>query len=193
MDRVSTERCSRVIYVDLDDFCEDNTSLKLLEDIKRDIPGFRVTLFTIVGRSSKGFIDRINDDYDWIRMVPHGWEHRTSRECEHWSYDQSLDYLWMVTNNYPKLKPGFKAPGWQISDGMYCALAEMKFWVADQLYNNKRRPAGLPVYLLDSPDKIHGHIGHLGGFNANELSLILPQIMTVKDREFGFIEDAIYV
>ena len=86
---------------------------------------------------------------------------------------------------------GFKAPGWQISDGMYQALLEEGYWVADQSYNNERRPKELKAYILDSGNKIHGHIGHMGGHNENEIEYLLDTILALKEKDFAFIKDVI--
>lgn len=171
-------------YVELDDFCEGNTSFHLLQKIKEEIPSFKVTLFTIVGRCSHQWLESMKK-IEWIDMVPHGFFHDTPRECQDWSYDKSMLYLKYIEQF--GLTKGFRAPGWQISDGMYKALFENHYWVADQTYNDKRRPFSLRAWLLNNPNFIHGHIGHLGGHNPNELSLILPSIK--KHNDFGFVKD----
>lgn len=179
---------SNTAIVDLDDFHESNHSLEQLLDLRARLPGFRVTLFTIPANCSDDFLSFIRDRYgDWVDLVPHGWQHLTSRECQHWTVAQMRRYL--DTIEPLKLTRGFKAPGWQISQGCYEALAERGYWVADHVDNAARRPAGLAAYLLDSPIKVHGHIGHMGGFNENELSLITPELLTLRGREFGFCKD----
>jgi hypothetical protein len=177
-----------MIFLDLDDFAEDNTRWDMLSWLRSQIPEFKVTLFTIPGLCSQDFIER-TQLVEWVDLVPHGWMHTTPRECEKWTYEQTAEYL-------SRLEPlcmtrGWKAPGWQISDGTYRALLERGYWVADQAYNNERRPAGLRTYLLDSNTKIHGHIGHIGGHNANELEYLLPQLMGLKDQTFGFVKDCV--
>lgn len=174
--------------VDFDDFCEGNDRMELLKEIKRFIPGFRVTLFTIVGRCNDDWIEEMKK-IDWIDMVPHGFLHPHPRECQNWGYETCVKYL-----DYLEplgLTKGFKAPGWQISDAMYQALLERGYWVADQNYNNERRPKGLRAYILDTPNQIHGHIGHLGGHNANEIEYLMPQILSLNGGEFLFISDII--
>ena len=175
-----------MIYLDLDDFYESNTALDTLTRLKQEIPQFKVTLFTILGRCSYSFIQQVKA-IEWIDMVPHGFMHETSRECEHWTYAQAKKTIsWFSQFGITR---GFKAPGWQISDGTYSALLDLNYWVADQSYNNIRRPKDLPAYLLDIAGKIHGHIGHLGGHNENELSLLMPELLKLKDKEFGFVKD----
>jgi len=174
--------------VDADDFCEDNHGLQDLMFIKSQIPNFKITLFTIPGRCSKKFLNKIKK-LDWIDMVPHGWLHPDSYECLEWTYEQSKEYL-------KKIKPlgltkGFKAPGWQISDGMYKALKEEGYWVADQEYNNHRRPK-MPHYNLEdySHYRKHYHIGHLGGHNNNAIRDRIQEILSLEG-EFGFIKDSL--
>lgn len=177
------------VVLDLDDFCEENDGINYLEALKAEIPNIKINLFTIPGRCSYQFLKSAWDT-DWVDIIPHGFWHNTSRECEHWTYQQSLDYL--IQMESMGFTRGFKAPGWQISDGMYRALANQNWWVADQEYNNERRPRGLRAYLLDHPNKIHGHIGHMGSYNANEISLIYDQIIKQgTGKEFKFIKEII--
>jgi len=174
-----------MIILDLDDFCEDNNGLDMLFQLRAKVPGFKVNLFTIPGRCSYPFFAAVRE-IDWIDMIPHGYKHPHSRECEHWTYSESREYLEYVS--YMGFTKGFKAPGWQISDGMYEALVEFNFWVADQAYNNHRRPPELRAYILDAPNKVHGHIGHMGGHNANALELIYGDLLKLRS-EFKFIKD----
>ena len=184
-----------MIIVDLDDFCDDETSLDayvMLRQIHRAIPKFKATLFTIPGRCDREFIRYIRRTcYTWLQLVPHGWMHETNHECEKWTKAETHIYLRQAREQGITTR-GFKAPGWQISDGCYQALLEEEYWVADQPYNNARRPPFLRAYLLDERDtKIHGHIGHLGGHNVNALEFIMPQILEAgkTDTDFRFIDE----
>ena len=178
-----------IAITDLDDFCVENSEAGLLMTLHKIMPEFKVTLFTIPGLCSQSFIDTWKAK-SWVDLVPHGWHHSTSRECEHWTYEESIEYL-------EKIEPmgmtkGFKAPGWLISNGMYRALLERGYWVADQAYNNDRRPKDLPVYLLEGGGtevKIHGHIGHRGGHNNNEIRLIIEVILMNSRLQFDFVKD----
>lgn len=171
--------------IDFDDFFESNNALDMLFQLRAAVPGFRVNLFTIPGRCTMGFLDEVRK-LEWIDMIPHGFNHPTSRECERWTYQQSIEYL-----DYLEplgLTRGFKAPGWQTSNGLFQALADRGYWIADQAYNNDRRPPELRAYILDQPRCIHGHIGHLGGHNANALELIYADLLNLRG-EFVFIKD----
>jgi hypothetical protein len=203
---------SRVI-LDLDDFCEENSQLILLDELKEEIPQLRVTLFTIPGLTSSAWLADCARRRPWMRFVPHGYMHHTARECQHWAAKETMHYLrWLRTQLKPSSLPwidcskttgvyehGFKAPGWQISDDTFVILEALGFWIADQDYNRDRRPPGLRYYELAEASTqphtfpIHGHIGHLGGHNANELELILPEIRRHKDADFQFVQDNLSV
>jgi len=195
-----------LIITDFDDFCDDERSLEsliLLDKLKEELPTFKATLFTIPSRSPIGFIQTMKDTRPWLDLVPHGWNHNSNRECQSWTMDKCLHSIESAYDRGLTTK-GFKAPGWQISDGCYAALELIGYWVADQEYNDARRPSGLRSYVImghgpmvyrsesGNPAKsIHGHIGHLGGHNANALELIYDQILEAgrRDPDFRFIDE----
>jgi hypothetical protein len=171
------------LVLDLDDFCEENHSLDLLDALREEIgPPFRASLFTIPARCSLRWLDWIRSSRPWLELIPHGFFHATPRECENWSLDTMRSYLLGIEPM--GLVRGFKAPGWLLNPGVYTALVENRYWIADKVENRARRPFFLPAYELDEPRKIHGHIGHLGGYNTNELSLIAPAILDAWHRHF---------
>lgn len=174
-----------MFIIDLDDFAEDNNGLDMLFQLRAAVPNFRVNLFTIPGRCTQSFLTEVRK-LEWIDMIPHGFVHDTSRECERWTYQQSIEYLdWVEQFGFTR---GYKSPGWQTSNGLFQALADRGYWIADQAYNNDRRPPELRAYILDQPRCIHGHIGHLGGRNANALELIYADLLKLRG-EFMFIKD----
>lgn len=195
-----------MIILDLDDFCHDERSLEsliLLDKLKEELPTFKATLFTIPASCSPAFIRVMKETRPWLDLVPHGWSHATNRECQNWSMETCLRGVEQA-HAIGLTTKGFKAPGWQISDGCYEALFRRGHWVADQEYNDARRPSGLRAYVIretgptmyrseaSNPARaIHGHIGHLGGHNANALELIYDQIMEAgrKDPDFRFIDE----
>jgi len=168
--------------VDFDDFQQNSNGLHLLYQIKAETPEFKATLFTIPALCSENFLNLVRK-LDWLDLCPHGWTHMTSTECKEWSYEESKQYLGKIKPY--KFSRVFKAPGWQISDGMYRALLEEGYTVADQAYNNERRPKGLKAYLLDSPDKHHYHIKNVCG---NGLKECFNEILNLKG-EFKFIKE----
>lgn len=185
-----------MILCDLDDFCDDDRSmadLVRLEEIKRLVPTFKATLFTIPGRCSPEFIAHMQREYPWLDLVQHGWNHDSNYECTKWTVEDCREFLFCARLLGLKTR-GFKAPGWQISYGCYEALLAEGYWVADQPYNDERRPKELRAYRL-SPrvlsQQIHGHIGHLNGRNANALEFLMDEIIEAgkRDPDFRFIDE----
>jgi hypothetical protein len=173
-----------IIIIDADDFHEGNHKLDLLERIHKET-GMLFNLFTIPGLCSEAFIREVQQ-IPWIDMIPHGWRHETSRECQWWGYYACAQYLDKIAQL--GLTKGFKAPGWQISIDMYVALIERGCWVADQHYNDRRRPEKLKAFFCN-PEH-HFHIGHMGGYNENEIELHLERLLQMRG-EFKFIKDVI--
>ncbi len=171
-----------------------------------------MTLFTIPGLTDPHWLEEVRLARPWLEFVPHGATHPHSRECQHWTGEDTRRYISEISlrfgfakvNEAPGrgrlLTRGFKAPGWQISDATLQVLSEMSWWVADQPYNQGRRPKGMRYYELpftaggfsfggNGGIQIHGHVGHMGGHNANELELIMPDILKLKDSKFGYIRN----
>ena len=202
-----------MILFDLDDFCDDLRSVNDMEtliSVRRLVPTLKVTLFTIPGRCSRKFVEGVKVGYPWVDLVQHGWMHASNYECISWD-EQTCRQRLHDARELGFTTKGFKAPGWKISDACYRVLQEEGYWVADQEYNDKRRPKGLPAYRLiesrpvrleiftkvdidlaiGSVTQLHGHIGHLGGRNANALEYLLPEIMHVgrRDTNWKFISE----
>lgn len=150
------------MIADFDDFHESNHRLDLLERLHQSNTAFRCTLFAVPGLGSDGFWASVPD---WCELAVHGWLHPHPREAEHWTYEEAMNVLLAVPDGFVE---GFKAPGWQISDGTYQALEELGFWVADQPYNDDRRPGGLRVHRLGDGDHLHGHIQDIGTNGLSE-------------------------
>ncbi len=172
-----------MIILDLDDFCDEYQSVDLLEELKLKIPQFKVTLFAIPARTSRPVFD-VMLGQDWIDLVPHGWKHETNHECEDWVYRQITDCLKRCEDKGFRTK-GFKAPGWNISEGCYYGLRDMGYWVADHPRN--KPPVEIPRYLV-GPNSIHGHVV---GPSDNALENLMTKILKHKDEEFGFVADAV--
>ena len=90
----------------------------------------------------------------------------------------------------PQFVEGFKAPGWQISDGCYQACMEAGWWVADHYENDDRRPDGLRAHVLDTGDHWHGHIQNVCG---NGLQERFPELLArVREAEsFQLISEVV--
>ena len=139
---------------DWDDFHEHNHKYDRLWELKRLRPDFRCTVFAVPGLGSDRFWAAVPD---WIELAVHGWEHPDPYECAAWSrerMEQLLDEP--VVQRY--FVRGFKAPGWQISDGCYAVLRDRGYWVGDYPENNRRRPAGIYAHVVGGFDHWHGHI-----------------------------------
>jgi len=165
------------LILDLDDFTGADEQIGELENLHQMFgEEFQITLFTIPGLCGIDRAAAIRRMFPWVEMVPHGFLHQDSRECSQWTALKMEAYLDEIACLL--FEKGFKAPGWQITDPMYWVLLERGYWVADQIYNRPRRPGQLLTYEVDEARKIHGHLGHLGGHNMNELHTILPVLQS---------------
>lgn len=184
--------------IDVDDLCETNyrTALNMLCFLKNKFENFKVTAFTIPALCNDAFFSNMYRTYPWISMVPHGLFHQTARECESWNYEKSVWYLRsMQKNNY--LVRGFKAPGWNISDGMYKACLEEGYWVADHPKNKERRPKGLMVYDFTEEEegytKLHFHVDSVCGNGLKEAIEYSHLHWRLKEEdEFYFVGEYLY-
>jgi hypothetical protein len=97
---------------------------------------------------------------------------------------------WVMEHKPERFVCGFKAPGWQISDGCYHALLGADWWLADQPYNDHRRPPGLRVHRLGDGDHWHGHIQDVEG---NGLAERFPELLErVRAAEgFQFVSEVV--
>lgn len=172
------------MIVDFDDFCEANHRLDLLELLRQANPEFRCTLFAIPGLGSSGFWSEVPE---WCELAVHGWTHPTPRECEQWTAERMWE---AIRTRPPQFVGGFKAPGWQISDGCYQACQEAGWWVADHPENEERRPDGLRVHVLDQGDHWHGHIQNVCGNGLHER---FPELLArVREAEsFQLISEVV--
>jgi hypothetical protein len=150
------------VIVDFDDFSEGNHRLDLLNALHEANPKFRCTLFAIPGQGDDAFWATVPE---WCELAVHGWLHPSPYEASRWT---AVEMHEVIERKPSAFVEGFKAPGWQISDGCYEALAEAGWWLADQHYNDHRRPLGLPVHCLDDGDHWHGHIQNVCGNGIEE-------------------------
>lgn len=175
------------VICDFDDFDETNHRLDLLHALHDVRVDFRCTLFAVPGRGSYDFWASVPD---FCELAVHGWLHPSPHECEQWTADRMRQLLaepvldWFVN--------GFKAPGWQISDGCYEALLEAGYWVADQHYNDHRRPPGLRVHCEGDGDHWHGHIQNVCGNGLEERWDELVARVVAADS-FQWVSEAVSV
>lgn len=157
------------MIVDFDDFSEANHRLDLLHILHEANPRFRCTLFAIPALGTDKFWDSVPD---WAELAAHGWLHPHPLEAKHWTYEEAFDTMLAVPERF---SDGFKAPGWQVSNGTYKALRDLDWWIADHWENNDRRPAGIRAHVITpaagagtDPDHWHGHIPDVCGNGIEE-------------------------
>ena len=168
---------------DTDDFHDTNNRLDLLEQLHDTNPAFRMTAFAVPALCSTEFLASVPD---WIELAGHGWDHGgptcpDAYEAADWTYEQALDVLLALPGRFVD---GWKSPGWQISDGTYLALEELGYWVADQHYNDERRPEHLRVHCEGDGDHLHCHVQDWGSNGLQESwDRILPRIREAESFE----------
>jgi hypothetical protein len=134
-----------------------------LERLKEINPRFKATLFSSPGLAPDSYWDA---HPDWIELAVHGHLHPDPYECAHWSKERTLQALESAPERFVK---GWKSPGWQTSDGVYEALLEQGWWIADQHLEDHRRPPGLRTYFYeDGDDRIHTHSHNVCGNGLEE-------------------------
>lgn len=179
------------MLVDLDDFCEADNRLDLLQLLHDANAAFRCTLFAIPAKGSPEFWDSVPE---WCELAVHGWAHPHPREAEHWTYDQALE---MMERRPARFVKGFKAPGWQVSGGTYLALRDEGWWLADHYENAERIPEGLRRHVISiaagngaDPDHWHGHIPDVCGNGiAETFDTVLARVRDAT--EFQFISEVV--
>jgi predicted deacetylase len=127
-----------------------------------------------------------------VELAVHGFYHSSNYECEQLSYEEfasEMNGFIADTGIFRFFVKGFKAPGWQISDGAYEWLKDNGWWVADQAYNDDRRPEGLPVYKIGE-NSVHTHTWNCVGNGIYEL---LPQLIeqVAEAKEFKFVSEVV--
>lgn len=152
--------------------------------------GFKATMFSIPGEMTYELLEWCKTNESWVQLALHGFFHRDNYECSQMTEEQFAEAIkpfeYMLDTYFVK---GFKAPGWQISDGVYHWLLKNGYWVADQEYNNQRRPAELPVYLLRE-GSVHTHTWDCVGNGVYELYDTLEGQVKVA-QEFKFISEVV--
>lgn len=181
-----------ILSLDLDDFAEDNHRLDLLEKLKEIFPEFKITLFTVPSKTSESWLKELSK-FGFLEFALHGYEH-SYLECQNWSKEEAKE---KISNSFSDLYvKGFKAPYWAASDGLYKALKEMNFWVADQ--DISLAPDYLPHYrynwLIDQPMPLlpeirgHGHVQNVCGNGLEEsFSNLVSSLERIKDMTGGSI------
>ena len=157
-----------VTVFDLDDFAVDNHGGGLLDRLRDTVPGLKVTLFVVPFPLDKGYPHDAVWEWlaaylrkrPWVQYALHGFHH-TYLECKAWDKARTLEALRWAEDSGIFVR-GFKGPYWAMAPGVYEALLERGWWVADHPENNAMRPAALRCHLLGTPNIVHGHVQDIG-------------------------------
>lgn len=172
------------MLVDFDDFSQTNHRFDLLTQLKEANPAFKATVFAVPTLGGSVFWESIPT---WLELAMHGWTHSSPYECLYWT-ERQMDAA--IARRPIGFVRGFKAPGWQISDGCYQALHRAGWWVADQPYNDDRRPPGLKAHRNGDGDHWHGHIQNVCGNGLEERFDELLALVK-KATEFQFVSEVV--
>ena len=190
--------CNHVIS----DMCQSHDCRDQLDKLHYANQDFRVTLFTIPGEMTMELANWCESNKGWVEVAVHGFYHKSNYECEKIDYNQFSINMGLVEAQFPGLfVKGFKAPGWQISDDAYRWLLDNDWWVADQAYNNDRRPKELKAYVNDNgvfmvdgkPPAVeawHGHTWDCVGNGIYETYDHVERLVKGAD-EFKFVSEVL--
>lgn len=132
----------------ISDMCQTHDCRDVLDKLHEANPKFKATLFTVPGETTLELLSWAAGNKDWIELAYHGFYHTSNYECEKMSYKEFDTRMQAVQEYFGNFfVKGFKAPGWQISDHIYGWLKDNGYWIADQSYNNDRRPKDLKAYV----------------------------------------------
>lgn len=154
---------------DTDDLYQGHDRMDLLHQFHDANPRFRMTAFAVPALCPDEYVESLPA---WIQVVPHGWEHgdppRDGGECKNWSYERMFELIYTIEWRSARWARGFKAPGWQISTEAMNALGDAGWWLADQRYNDQRRPVGLRIHCEGQGDHVHSHVQNVCGNGLEE-------------------------
>lgn len=196
------------MVVDLDDFgathvisdmCQTNDCRKKLDELHYVNGAFKVTLFAVPGEMTAELCEWCRANNSWIELAVHGFYHRSNYECEKMTlveFSEHMDFFKLMLDSY--FTRGFKAPGWQIGKGAYDWLSHNGYWVADQSYNDYRRP-DMPAYINDNGqftvngkpiESWHGHCWDCVGNGIYERFEELKEVVR-NTTEFKFVSEVV--
>lgn len=175
---------------EISDMCQSHDCRDVLLKFKEASPNFKATLFAIPGEMTQELLNWCQNNRDWIELAVHGIYHSSNYECEKMTYeefDEHMEFFFdMLENNFVK---GFKAPGWQISEDIYRWLHDNDFWIADQAYNDERRPKNLPVYKIDDNSMHHHTWNCVGNGVYEQFDYIVNRIK--GETDFRFVSEVV--
>jgi len=179
------------VIFDTDDLYEGHDRLDLLGALKDANPLFRMTAFAIPALCTDEYVESLPE---WIEVVPHGWQHgdppSDGGECRDWTADRMRELIATIEARSDRWVRGFKAPGWVISTDCYAPLLKAGWWIADQPYNDDRRPEGLHTHRLGDGDHVHTHVQDWG---SNGLQESWPYLLdrVTRATSFELISEAV--
>lgn len=171
-----------MIIFDLDDWLYEHTHLGTLDSL-HTVTGCKVTLFTIpvpmnpehqlcstydyvpTFHQTVSYLRDLKLTRPWMEFALHGYTHMFL-ECKNWTKRDACDILILAEKSGVFVK-GFKAPYWETSHGLYTALLERGWWIADHDRNDGTRPIELPVYKVRA-GSVHGHVHDIGSNGLRE-------------------------
>jgi len=177
----------------ISDMCQSHDCRDQLDKFHIANPNFKATLFAIPFEMTQEMMWWCYNNRSWVELAVHGFFHSSNYECEKIPYEDfasNMDIMNTLINNPLNFfTKGFKAPGWQISDDCYKWLKDNGWWVADQAYNNDRRPKDLPVYIIGD-NSMHHHTWNCVGNGVYEQEeYILDRIK--DETEFRFVSEMV--
>lgn len=179
----------------ISDMCQSHDCRDQLDKFHLANPNLKATLFAIPGEMTPELLFWCAANRSWIELAVHGFYHKSNYECETMTYDEfdAAVHSWglegLGLDNGDWFVKGFKAPGWQISDDIYRWLKDHGWWVADQSYNNDRRPKDLPVYIIGD-NSMHHHTWDCVGNGVYELEESILE--RIKDEtDFRFVSEMV--
>lgn len=131
---------------EISDKCQSHDCRDQLMRLKELNPDFKATLFAIPAEMTMELQQWCAHNSSWIELAVHGFLHSSNYECEKWTYEQ-MDNAMSLTAQLGIFTKVFRAPGWQISDECLRWLKEHDWVVADQGYNDDRRPGNMKAYI----------------------------------------------
>lgn len=181
----------QTLLMDFDDFCDKDHEIdSLLKLRNKNGKNFKVTLFTIPGKSTVPFLKKVTKKFPWIELAIHGWDHHGVGECLSWDKPTALRFLKKALE-MKVFVPGFKAPNWLASKATYDACKEIGLWVAEISINKEKIPNGVTSYVLDEPQDeniIQAH-GHITNYPPNYIKTHLSDYIFGSKIDYAFINE----
>jgi hypothetical protein len=186
----------------ISDMCQSHDCRDQLLRLREVNPAFKATLFAIPAEMTMELLAWCQGNTDWIELCVHGFFHQSNYECEKMSYED-FDYLMsqfapIINNNFKRI---FRAPGWQISDDVLKWLSDNEWIVADQGYNDERRPKDMKAYVNydgnftvydgKNPYGVEAYHGHTWNVGWNGIYEDYDKVESLvrEAKEFKFITE----